>query len=83
MMSENEIILERAVILGLLSAEQVSIVLERLHDPKGVTYTKLRKKYLINSDKTLVRLFIRTAAGRKWTRNLLGGNEPYLSDIDQ
>jgi hypothetical protein len=69
--------------LGLLSKEQASITLDRLFYPKEATYSKLLTKYKISSDKSLIRCFYRTATGRYWTHCHSGGNDFYLSEVDQ
>jgi hypothetical protein len=75
--------LKRNVSIGLLTEEQVAIFIDRMREPKAATYFKLRKKYNIKYDKSLIRCFVRTASGRKWSRNMIGGNDLYLSEVDQ
>jgi hypothetical protein len=51
LIQKNEITLEQAVMLGLLSAQQVSIVMERNHDLKGAKSNQLRNCLIFASMK--------------------------------
>jgi hypothetical protein len=72
--------LKEAVINGVLTSLQYSIVEARA---KGATYDCLLETFQLSGKSALVHAILRTVQGRLWYHGHPGGQDPYLSDIDQ
>jgi hypothetical protein len=75
--------LEAAVTKGILSPIQVAILRTRCQQPTMWTYPLLCEHFKIKRDEALRHAIIRTAYGLFWEPGMTGGQDPYLSRIDQ
>ena len=64
----------------ILSSIKVKVLLSKI---KGASYQSITHKFRLLSKVVAQKNLLRTACGRKWDRNMKGGGEKILSDLDE
>jgi hypothetical protein len=72
--------LVRAAQEGILTEIQILVTLAKLD---GISYKTIRSNYNLSGNNAIVHCILRTITGRQWWPGHPGGNNSFLSDIDE